>query len=367
MNKKYLLGLALSLLLTPAFGQFSIKKVVLEEFTGAWCQYCADGSYRAELMDNQYQDALMVAVHQGDAMTTPEGDSLMDDYSPAFPQATFNRDGTLYSRGGWSSQMSSLLQGATSVTVEFDSVGYNATTRQVTAVVRGTFTAAMTGDIRMNLIITEDEVTGTGSGYNQVNADNTTPGHPYQGAGNPIVGFRHRHVARKYVGGTWGLGGIIPNTVNFGSSYTHTFTYTLPAAWHADKIELVAYVGKVDGPTIADRPIINGEEFPLSSLVVGTPSMTADIPTIQVLGNPLVDRSKIVFTNQEAGTVTLEVIDLQGRRVALIGEAWADRGIYTNYWDGTNSAGTPVANGLYMVRMRSSNGQQMAARIQVAR
>jgi hypothetical protein len=87
--KKVLLFACFAVVLAgSSMAQFSIQKVVFEEFTGAWCQYCADGAYRAEVMDGNFPDALMIAVHVGDAMDIPEGaDTLNNYYAPAFPQA----------------------------------------------------------------------------------------------------------------------------------------------------------------------------------------------------------------------------------------------------------------------------------------
>ena len=366
MKKKLILSLLAVALASPMFAQFSIKKVVFEEFTGAWCQYCADGAYRADVMDDTYPEALMVAVHDGDAMEMQDGIDLATFYSPAYPQAMFDRGGALVSRGAWGSTMSSSLQGAGVVTVAFDSVNYNAQTRQITVDVSAMFTGPASGDMRLNLIVLEDEVTGVGSGYNQVNADNGTPGHPYQGAGNPIVGFVHRHVARDYVEGAWGLAGLIPNTVNFGTSVTHTFTYTIPGNYDESKIELIAYVGRYDGAGMGDRRILNGDEFFLSSLLVGTPSMSANVASLEVLGNPLTDRSKIVFTTQEAGNARVEVLNMLGQHVVTLGEGPAEKGIHTLYWDGKNAAGASVTNGMYLVRVVTEAGKSTSKRILVA-
>ncbi|MBL0018877.1 MAG: Omp28-related outer membrane protein [Bacteroidetes bacterium] len=366
MKKKLLLSLLAVALAGPTFAQFSIKKVVFEEFTGAWCQYCADGAYRAEVMDNDYPEALMVAVHDGDAMEMTDGVDLAAFYTPAYPQALFNRGGALISRGSWNSTMSSQLQGAGSVTVAFDSVDYNAQTRQITADVSALFTAPLSGDMRINLIIVEDEVTGTGAGYNQVNADNGTPGHPYQGAGNPIVGFVHRHVARDYVEGAWGLAGLIPNTVNFGSSVNHTFTYTIPGNFDASKIELIAYVGRYDGAGMGDREILNGEEFFLSTLIVGAPSMSSNAASLEIIGNPLTDRSKIVYSTEEAGIARVEILNMLGQQIATLEDSHSEKGIHTLYWDGKNGAGASVDNGMYLVRVVTEAGKSMSKRILVA-
>ena len=367
MKRILLSALLVAALAGAASAQFSIPKTIFEEFTGAWCQYCADGAYRAEQIDANYPDAIMMGVHVGDAMEIVAGDSLSTYYAPAFPQALFDRSGTLVSRGTWASTMSSSQQGARLVTVSFDSVSYDVNTRTVTAVVRALFTGLASGDMRMNLAITESEVTGTGSGYNQVNADNATPGHPYQGAGNPIVGFVHRHVVRDYVAGTWGLGGVIPGSVSLGTAATHTFSYVIPANFDDTKISLVAIVSRFDGTGLTDRKILNGEEFDLSPLIVGRPAITAATPMLEILGNPLRDRSKVVFTTEEAGNFRVEVLNVVGQQVAILGEGFTDKGVHTLYWNGTTGANLPVDNGMYMVRLVTDSGKTQSKRVLVAR
>ncbi len=347
--------------------QFSIPKVVFEEFTGAWCQYCADGAYRAEVMNGSFEDALMIAVHNGDDMEISDGTELANFYSPSYPQALFNRGGALVSRGTWSSTMSSMLQGASSLTVSFDSLTYDPQTRLVNATVRAMFTGPETGDMRFNLVVTEDHVTGTGAGYNQVNSDNTTPGHPYQGAGNPIVGFHHMHVARAYLDSAWGAAGIIPVNANFGTVATRSYSYTLPANFDETEITFVAFVGNYDGIGLGDRRILNGEEFHLSTLTVGRTEVNAATPMLEILGNPLHDRSKVAFTTEEAGNFRLEVLNMLGQPVAVLGEGFTDKGVHTLNWDGTNAAHMPVDNGIYLVRLLTQGGQSQSQRILVAR
>lgn len=367
MMKKILLSaLATCLLAGSSFAQFSIQKVVFEEGTGAWCQYCADGSARADVMEANFENALMIGVHNGDAMAIPDGDEVNGFYVAGYPQGTFNRVGAAISRSSWSSTMGSMLQGSSSVTVSFDSVGYDMQTRVLTVDVRAMFTGIESGDLRINLAVTEDRVTGTGSGYNQSNADNNTPGHIYQGAGNPIVGFEHRHVLRSYLGGAWGNSGDIPATTNFGTVGTHRYTYTIPASYDDTKIQLIAFVSNHEGSGVTERRILNGEEFDLSNLTVGRTEMNASVAEMTINGNPLVEQSKIVFSTEEAGTYRLEVLNMLGQQVANLGEAFVDKGIHTTIWNGTNDAGIQVDNGMYLIRLLSENGQAVSKRIIVA-
>ena len=245
--KKFLLVLISFAATSMAMAQFSIQKVILEEYTGAWCGYCPDGALILQSIEQNNQNVIGIAVHQGDAMEISSGTDLISFWSPAYPQATINRDGNLYSRGQWGAASNTAAQGASSVTVSIDSMTYDNVTRQVNLQVKAAFTGPETGDMRFHLVVLEDNVTGSGSGYNQVNYFNNQANHPLQGAGNPIVGYTHNHVLRDQLDGAWGTSGIIPTSVNFGTAVTHNYTYTIPASYKAEDIHLVAYVSRFDG------------------------------------------------------------------------------------------------------------------------
>jgi len=171
-----------------------------------------------------------------------------------------NRAGAPISRTVWESTTSGILADPASVTVTFDSVIYNSGTRALDVYLRATFTGTVTGTLNFNCIIVEDSVVGVGSGYNQVNSYNTTPGHAYYGAGNPIVGLPHRYVARNYLGGAWGTSGIINNSVGFGDIFTHHYSTVLPASYNANRISLVGLVCRNDGSATDQRKILNAAE-----------------------------------------------------------------------------------------------------------
>lgn len=367
MKKLYALGLTIAATALTAQAQFSIQKVVMEEFTGAWCQYCADGAVKADQVEANYADAMVISVHDGDAMEVPEGVDMASFYGPAYPQALINRSGALVSRGAWSSTVGTALQGASAVTVSLDSITYNASTRTFNATVKAMFTGPESGDMRLNLIVVEDNLTGSGSGWNQVNADNNTPGHPYYQAGNPIIGFNHRHVMRTMLDGAWGVAGVIPSTVNFGTTATRNYTFTLPAGWKPWDVSFVAIVQKY-GAAVNEREIINGEEFLLSNLVVGNAAQLDHSKSYMTVSpNPISDVSKITYTLQSAGQIRLEVLNMLGQHVATLGEGIMNEGVHTITWDGRTGNGSLAENGIYIVRLVTENGQSSTTKVMLAR
>jgi hypothetical protein len=123
-------------------------------------------------------------------------------------------------------------------------------------------------------MILEDSLTGIGQDWDQANNYDGTPGHPYYGAGQSVVGFIHKHVLRDYAeGGCFGVDNVIPHIVSSGSAYQHQFTYTLPTSFDANQISLVAAVVKyIEGNDAqyvsvrGQRKIYNAESVHLMDL-----------------------------------------------------------------------------------------------------
>lgn len=348
-----------------AMGQFSNPFPLLEEYTGTWCQYCADGAVRVEQVLANNQSVHAIAIHSGDVMEIPDGAAVDAFYNPAYPEGMINRDGALYSRNQWAGICNTASQGATSASVSLDSVSWDPNTREITARIRVQFTGLESGDMRFNVAVTENNVTG-GAQYSQYNADNNTPGHPYQGAGNPISGFAHQHVLRAYLGGAWGTFGVISNSVGFGEVFTHTYTYTLPTSFDENEIHLVAMVQRY-GATAQDRGIINSDESALPGIVGVEGPLTSDLDLMHIAPNPTNDFSRITYTLNTDGMIRMEVLDIEGKQIAVLADGHQTSGVHTLFWNGADMQGNPVANGIYLVRLVSQHGESKTQRVMMAR
>ena len=358
MRKTLLFTLLCFLAFSGLQAQFSIKKVLLEELTGAWCGWCVDGAVVVDDILDTYPNCIGVSVHQGDAMQFTEGLAVANFYNDGYPTATIDRKGLGLSRNVWKSTVGTNLQGAGSVTVSIENLTYNGLTREVNFDVKGFFTGPVTGDIRINAIIAENNVTGAGSGYNQANYDNGTPGHPYQGAGNPIIGFVHNQVTRAYLGGAWGTAGIVPGTVNFGAEYTQNYSYTLPAGVDETEVFVVGFFS-LYGPLVTDRDVLNAEEAPLP-LVVGLDNLNSNISEIKTYPNPATGWSKLTYTVQDAAQVKVELLNTLGQNVSTVFEGFLNSGVHTSNLDLRN-----LSAGVYLVKL-SAGDQTVTRRIMVS-
>lgn len=365
MKKLILFSGLLLGLVSISWGQFAPQAALLEEFTGTWCPFCTDGAARVEQILSSNQNVIAIAVHAAnqDPMEIPDGLALAAFYNPNFPEALINRVGGPVNRGSWSSVCNSTTQGASVAAVSLDSVTYDDNTRELRAKVNASFSGNESGDLRFNMFITEDGVTG-GSAYNQANADNGTVGHPYYNAGNPIIGFVHEHVLRASLGGAWGVENSLPGSVGFGDQASYWFTYTVPPGFDASQMHLIGVVQK-HGATAGEREILNVEEAPVP-LLVGVQDRMDDLGVLEVSPNPMNESMKVYYTLSADHYVRVEVRNTLGQRVAVLGEGLVNAGTHSMFWNGRDMNGSAVENGMYMIRLVTDSGESLTRRVMVA-
>ncbi len=289
------------LLSTP--GEAQTRHVYLEEFTGAWCGFCPRGAYAIQKLYETYPgQVVVVSIHNdqnnpvNDMMDIPQGDSLVADVGfPAaealqgFPDGwtarsvvqgtNWNIDPSQWATGvasqfGVSATdgvVSSLLAEAPAANVTLDSITYDDATHKVTARVTATFDSALTGDFRLNIMVTEDSVSGSGPGWDQHNYYSSAgsvgpslPNNPMYNYPPSIPGFEHMHVFREAVGGIHGVAGIVPNSPVVGTKYSKTFTFTLPSnIQNKYYVHLIGMVNQYSATDPSGNEVFDAMELPL--------------------------------------------------------------------------------------------------------
>tara|TARA_R110002124_G_scaffold87407_1_gene225184 strand:+ start:226781 stop:227221 length:441 start_codon:yes stop_codon:yes gene_type:complete len=98
-------------------------------------------------------------------------------------------------------------------------------------------TGSITGD-KLVLYLLENGII-----HDQTNYYNTDPTSPYYQAGNPIPDFEHNEVLRQSLTGIFGDN--IPATAAF-TTYSKSFTATIPSDYNSNNLSLVAMVVSAD-------------------------------------------------------------------------------------------------------------------------
>ena len=331
------------------------KNVLIEEFTGAWCGWCPDGAVVLEnILDANPGRTFGVSIHNGDAMAFSDGIASGFNVT-GYPNGMVDRvlfageSKEPHSRGAWSANTTSQLSAYTPVDVSITANGWNSTTREISITAEANFVDYAAGDIRFVFYVVEDSVTGSGSGYDQVNYLNGTAGHPYFGAGDPIVGFVHRHVLRALPSGAYGNTGVIPSNVSPSSTYSESFTYTLPASNDENRISILAAVA-YKGSSLGESYVLNvtGEHLNLGSVAN---DVAAGDNWVNVYPNPMAGQGvlKVNFTQPTHAVVS--VYNTFGQHIANITERDFSAGESTVALDLSD-----LTTGVYLVNVKTDAG-----------
>ena len=308
--RKALLLALITILAVQVSDAQSKRRAYIEKYTGAWCQYCPNGAVAFEEISKQYteDEVIMVAVHQTDGMSM----SNQNDFQPyinGVPSGSVNRIYNGVSPGAWAGYIPGIISQDASVEVNLKNVSFNSGTRRVTCTLEAKVYRDITGPVRVNVVVVEDSVIGSGSQFDQVNAFNTQSGHPFYQRGNPVKNYPHRHVARLMVDGTWGATSVIPDNPKAGTVYTKAYSFTVNASWKPERMSLVGLVQKYSD-NVNSREVLQAVE---ESLLIRSTRATLDqveLPYLKVTaGGKKTQTIKVTNDNNMQLTFDLSVND----------------------------------------------------------
>jgi hypothetical protein len=347
--------------IVPAAG----KMVVSEEGTGTWCQYCPRGAVFMDQFNSKYSQFWVgIAVHNGDPMTVTDYDSAFGNLISGYPSALVDR-GADVDPSGMSPDFFERIQIAPVATIQ-NGATWDPSTRVLQVSVSADFVQAANSNYKLLCVLTEDGVTGTGSGYNQVNAyanNALGPMGGYESLANPVPAAQmvYDHVARAIAPSFTGYANSFPATVSPGATHTLNFDFTLPASWDENSIHIVGMLvdpqGRIDNAgkaTIAEA-VSNG-------YVLGSNAGIYDFSdselaeSLNIYPNPANSFANISFNSPKSSEVELKVSDLSGKILAV-----KNYGIMNGAYDITLNTSN-YSSGIYIVEM-SFDGRKVQKRL----
>lgn len=229
------------------------RRMVVEEGTGTWCQYCVRGIVGMEYMAENYPDNFIgIAIHSGDQMDIEDVYGLAYD---SYPSAYFNRteasSPSSYTMEQFLKNQSGLT---TNAMVKITSTTYSDDYTQLKVIANTRFAFDKTGaDYRLAYVITED---GVGP-YLQNNA--------YAGSNDEMGGFEklpsptpviYNDVARGIFPSLTGVEGSVPSTISACTDYSYEYTFPMPKncdSYANLKLTILLYDAKTGEIINADR------------------------------------------------------------------------------------------------------------------
>ena len=206
------------------------KRVLIEDFTGTWCQYCPRVAYAIDQVNAQTSDATIVAIHRGNDPYNFSGASALESQIGlvGYPTAMLNRTTE------WAfPEPSNIAQAVNLTTGTNPKIGValiTTTTGNTSSVQVKVKFGTNFSNLKLVVYALEDNLI-----YNQTNS--TT----YYGGGNPLVGFEHDHVVRAVLTSSI-LGEVITGNTNYNDEFSKSFTYTIPSTVNASNVHFVAVV-----------------------------------------------------------------------------------------------------------------------------
>ncbi len=327
------------------------KKILLEKITSAGCPSCpwGDNLIQGYLLNDT--NIIPVGIHLNDPnhvdqMSTTVGDSILDDYYWATPTMMVDRykwsaySNTAMPNTVWTTMIDARKQMPMLATIG-GTTTYNGQ-RDLTVSLSGTILWDLSWDLRVNAYIIEDQVVGSGIGYDQLNGNNNTSGHPLFGLGNPILAYEHNWVLREMLGGAWGTS-IFPNPVAAGHAFSHTFQTTLDSQYDETKCSVILVVQRYDADH-EQREILNVVKLALNDNVLAGISESEPKAFVSIWPNPSEGNIEVSISKSADWTATL--MDLQGRIVL-------EKQLFGN---SIELDASPYPAGVYLLRLKA-NGQ----------
>ncbi len=319
----------------------NLHNSVLEFCTGTWCQWCPCGDKEAENLKEEFPNTVMLAYHgaSSDPWKTFNGNGIITSLGfTGYPSGLVDR--RLGANSGWGSFFTDgeyrySQSPASDVVLAVTNSTYNPATKQLTVNLNATALATLTGQYKVNYIITEDNMVYAQTG-NSYCAGNATAVHNWT-----VRNIVNTMAGDNVNSGTWNGGQVIPLT----------FTTTLDAAWIAGNCKFNIVVFKDSGVlnTSAMEQGIVGNVVPTAIGNQGTET-PEKFELSQNYPNPFNPTTNIKFSIPKDGFASLKVFNTLGQLVGTYYDGFIKAGFYNASIDGSE-----LSSGIYFYTLTTKD------------
>ncbi len=332
------------------------RVVTMEEGTGTWCGWCTRGIvYMDSIHYAQPNDVAVIAVHNGDPMVITAYDNLIGSYIGGYPSLVVDRKFSGDPSDAFTAYNDYIGDfGFANITQSHDQSNAPAS---FTVNIEVTPAIDLVGDYRLAMVVTENDLSGTTSAWDQANyyssqSQNiplTGQGRNYQTLPNPIPAAQMNYdfVPVAVEGGPGGLAGSLPATMTANQAYTHSFTYNKPATANGAKMNFIVLL--INGTT---GEVLNANQnslYPLGS----SDLVKSNKLSITAYPNPVSDQLSLdMDLNIDLHNASYTVSDISGRVISSKELGNVAEGMVHTYKVNTSN----LTAGSYFVTINSDEG-----------
>ncbi len=325
------------------------KKVVVEEGTGTWCGYCPRGMVYMKRMKEKYPDRFIgIAVHNGDPMADATYDSGIKKFITGYPQGVVNRkyvcDPTSFETN-YLKAINDFSPADLVLSAEWVDASHTSIKLKSEAV----FNIPLNGtaNFRMGLVVIENNIKGTASGYNQRNY--------YSGGGigtmegweslpDPVLAANmvYPDVARKIYDSFNGISGSLPATIAMNQRVLYEYNFDLPSTV-INKNETEIILMLIDNKS---GEIMNGRKIKYADIPVGIATLEKSGTSVKVRKDANEIFIDVETTNP--GPITAGIYSVDGKLIYVSSVKSENR-----YSFEIPHAGL---RGIYLIKVRTNEG-----------
>ena len=227
---------------------FTRQMRLVEQFTSTGCTWCPTGSRALQALCDMRGDIAWVGVHvlfgsPTDPFTSSQNDSIANfEHCTGYPEGSFDRTVGVEDPGevcgvlsytsptGGAQIFNAFLESISDAAPSWATVNINSTfdeaTREAKITISGdlvpSFDEIMGSDAKLTVYITENNLVAA-----QIDQ------------GTVVSDYVHNNVLRKVLGSVKGV-----TLQKNGNTYTNEFTYTIPATWKENDLNIVAFISR---------------------------------------------------------------------------------------------------------------------------
>lgn len=234
-----------------------VQRILVEEFTGHTCGNCPEAAYILDsLKKNIYKSQMiLVSIHAGFFAEpassgtkytidyrTASGDTYFNDFNvQGTPKAMLNRNRTIINNGNyaftspsqWNTVLNALKDSTPSAQILMSFL-LDESSRNLSTSVKVPILKNMSGSYALVLYLIEDDIIS----WQKIYPNKPVPGY----ATGDIEFYKHKHMLRANVNGTWGET-IITSNAAVGDTLTKNYaSFNINPNWNIDNCSVVAYL-----------------------------------------------------------------------------------------------------------------------------